>query len=330
MIDIAGGAVAAERTARRCPRRCPRRRRCAECTNRRARSCRRARCLSRQLLSGLRCALPPLARPTTLPAHAHTAENAVRTLPRYVSTLGDSAARNCAQVAAEREAAFSAKRAETLGQDERLREAARTGETAIISSWPAGDAAINKPGQGGWAALHFGAREGRVEVLRTLLAKGADIRLRTSKGEQPLHCAAANGHLHAVQLLLRTTGCDVNAPGPYKATALHVASTPAVARALLDAGADRTIKYRSRTPEVHHREKGNSGVANAIQSWLPGSAGPGTGSPALNPAEIVADDFEEEEEQEQQQQKEKQEVRLPLRCRAFAMETRAEAVWCAV
>jgi hypothetical protein len=173
-----------------------------------------------------------------------------------------------AEVKAEREADFAARRAQLLGSDERIREAARRGDDALIRSWPAGDMAINKPGQGGWTALHFAAREGRVEVVGALLGKGADPRLRTTKGERALHCAAANGHVAAVTLLLGCEGADVNAPGPYKATALHVASTPAVAEALLQAGADRSIKYRGRTPAVHHKEKGNNPTAAAIARFV--------------------------------------------------------------
>ena len=68
------------------------------------------------------------------------------------------------EVAKQREAAFAAKRAAVLGQDETLREAARTGDVAAIENWAPGDDAVNKPGQGGWTALHFAAREGGVVV----------------------------------------------------------------------------------------------------------------------------------------------------------------------
>ncbi len=105
-----------------------------------------------------------------------------------------------------------------------------------------------------------------------LLEKGADLTKRTKKGEQPLHCAAEKGHVDAVGVLLDAPGCDVNAPGPYKATPLHVASTPAVAELLLSRGADPSIKYRGRTPSTHHTEKGNSATARAIQSWDPSKA----------------------------------------------------------
>lgn len=53
---------------------------------------------------------------------------------------------------------------QVLGQEERLREAARTGDVDMIESWAPGDDAVNKPGQGGWTALHFAAREGGVVV----------------------------------------------------------------------------------------------------------------------------------------------------------------------
>jgi len=154
-------------------------------------------------------------------------------------------------------------------QDERIREAARTGNVELIESWPAGDAAVNKPGQGGWCALHFAAREGRKDVVTALLSKGADATKRTTKGERPIHCACEKGHEEAVAILLDAPGADVNAPGPYKATPLHVASTPAVAELLLSRGADPALKYRGRTPATHHFEKGNGATSRAIQKFDP-------------------------------------------------------------
>jgi hypothetical protein len=133
-----------------------------------------------------------------------------------------------------REAAFDAKRAELLGADERLRTAARANDLALIKSWPAGDSAINKGGQGAWTALHFAAREGNTEVVQVLLEKNADPKQRTSKGEQALHCAAAAGKADTLRVLIGAEGADVNAPGPYKATPLHVATTPACAEILLE------------------------------------------------------------------------------------------------
>ena len=114
------------------------------------------------------------------------------------------------------------------------------------------------------------AREGNADIIAALLEKCADPTLRTSKGEQPLHCACASGQTACVEVLLGVEGVDVNAPGPYKATPLHVASTPAVAEMLLDAGADPTIKYRSRDPATHHSEKDNPATARAIRQWKPG------------------------------------------------------------
>ena len=151
-------------------------------------------------------------------------------------------------------------------QDEKLRDAARTGNLEVIRSWP-NDGAINATGQGGWTALHFAAREGRSDVVAALLAHKGDPSIRTSKGEQPLHCAAEKGHVAVVALLCTTPGVDVNAPGPYKASPLHVASSGAVAEVLLEHGADKKFMYRGRNPETHHTEKGNTAIARAISKW---------------------------------------------------------------
>jgi hypothetical protein len=101
------------------------------------------------------------------------------------------------EVAKRREEEFAAKRAKVLGQDERLREAARSGDVALIESWPPGDAAINKPGQGGWTALHFAAREGGV-VVRCCRRRAADCspsaRLVCAPISSPLTCPTIVRH----------------------------------------------------------------------------------------------------------------------------------------
>ena len=125
------------------------------------------------------------------------------------------------EVARQREAAFAAKRAEVLGQDETLREAARTGDVATIERWAPGDDAVNKPGQGGWTALHFAAREGGVVVRSG--RKGS----RLIPGVNPAH--------HSPRLSGVLCACAVRA------------------------GADGTAREGRRSDEAH--EKGRAAAA---------------------------------------------------------------------
>jgi ankyrin repeat protein len=88
-----------------------------------------------------------------------------------------------------------------------------TGRTALMyaSSGPYADtvglliekgASVNLTDHGeGWSALMFAGGEGQVEVIRTLLAHGADAELVDEDGETALTFAQRNGHADAASLL---------------------------------------------------------------------------------------------------------------------------------
>ncbi|KDN62992.1 hypothetical protein CSUB01_10458 [Colletotrichum sublineola] len=57
--------------------------------------------------------------------------------------------------------------------------------------------------------LLWAVRNGRLEVVRMLLDRGADVNSRTDSRQTPLFRAARNGHLEVVQMLL-DRGADVN------------------------------------------------------------------------------------------------------------------------
>lgn len=62
----------------------------------------------------------------------------------------------------------------------------------------------------GTTLLMNAAVEGRVDVVRDLLARGADVNARDNDGRTALMDASANGHIEIVKLLL-AKGADVNA-----------------------------------------------------------------------------------------------------------------------
>ena len=92
--------------------------------------------------------------------------------------------------------------------------------------------------------LHFAALEGDVEKVSQLLNEGYQPDPFDGLGSTPLHYAAKRGHLDVMRLLL-AAGADVNAhdESVIGNTALgDVAScTIEVANMLVDAGADPTI-----------------------------------------------------------------------------------------
>jgi TolB protein len=62
----------------------------------------------------------------------------------------------------------------------------------------------------GWTPLHYAARDGRVEALRTLIAKGAPLDARTLAGQSAYNVAKERGYEDAAALLV-AGGAD---PGP--------------------------------------------------------------------------------------------------------------------
>nr|XP_042902993.1 ankyrin repeat domain-containing protein 39 isoform X2 [Parasteatoda tepidariorum] len=58
------------------------------------------------------------------------------------------------------------------------------------------------PDSSGYTALHYGARNGREDVCKLLLVKGANPNAQTNGGATPLHRAAYVGNSRIVSMLL--------------------------------------------------------------------------------------------------------------------------------
>lgn len=95
------------------------------------------------------------------------------------------------------------------------------------------------------AELFSAAKSGDTEVLRRLIAAGASPNSANDEGQTPLHIAAFEGHLGAVQALI-DSGADVNARDAMQWTPIFKAAYnheqdcgyAPVVKALVDAGAD--------------------------------------------------------------------------------------------
>ena len=115
-------------------------------------------------------------------------------------------------------------------------------------------AAIGRYIYRGDTALHFAAAAYNVEMIRTLIAKGADARARNRLGDEPLHAAAmgtpgstrwnAIAQSDAIKALIHA-GADPGALNKMGVAPLHKAVRTRCAdavKSLLEAGADPAKK----------------------------------------------------------------------------------------
>ena len=102
---------------------------------------------------------------------------------------------------------------------------------------------IENPDQKFTPLMHA-AREGKIDIVKSLLAQGADVDERESRlGVTPLVLAAAGGHLVVVQVLL-DAGARPNLPTEANHTALNhavVAGSLPIVKLLIERGADVNI-----------------------------------------------------------------------------------------
>lgn len=113
--------------------------------------------------------------------------------------------------------------------------------------------------------LHFASFNGRAELVKILLAAGAEKLARTSSETRQwlaMHYAAKNGYLDVVKLFL-DAGVDLEIKTSFGLTALHIAAEfghPQLVQFLLSIGAkkdDPTIVENLQMTPLHHAVTGN-------------------------------------------------------------------------
>ena len=104
----------------------------------------------------------------------------------------------------------------------------------------------------GVTALHFAAKYNvNIDVLKYLIAQGADVNRQTDAHSTPLHYAAVRNSNIAVSEYLIEKGADINIKNVYGVTPLHLAArfSTDVTKCLIDNGADVNAKDNAgRTP----------------------------------------------------------------------------------
>lgn len=115
--------------------------------------------------------------------------------------------------------------------------------------------------------LHLAAKQGNLEAVRNLLAKGVDVNARDRLGLTPLHEAVARQSREVVHLLIGK-GADVNAQTASGFTALHYAARDGQVRAaelLVAAGADLNTRTASGQTPLHYAvRRGHYGTAELL------------------------------------------------------------------
>jgi hypothetical protein len=157
-----------------------------------------------------------------------------------------------------------------------IHDAAVAGDLAAVQRLVNADPGIVKsrvrPGEGeswetGSTPLHVAARHGHLDVVKFLIASGADVNAQRDDKERPLGDAAFKGYADVANFLI-TSGAEVNCKGFHDYTPLHWAAEtgqPQVVLLLLEKGADREAKDSDgRTPLQHAMANGRTEAAEAL------------------------------------------------------------------
>ncbi|KAI2664638.1 KN motif and ankyrin repeat domain-containing protein 1 [Labeo rohita] len=75
----------------------------------------------------------------------------------------------------------------------------------------------------GQTALMLAVSHGRIDMVRALLAAGAEVNIQDDEGSTALMCAGEHGHADIVKLLLAQQGCDATLTDNDESTALSIA-----------------------------------------------------------------------------------------------------------
>ena len=141
----------------------------------------------------------------------------------------------------------------SASSDTRVVDAAMEGDREAVRSLLKRKANVNGAQGDGMTALHWAAYRDDVEMMKLLLAAGANVHAVTRVGAiPPLLLACANGNPAALELLLKA-GANPNSTNANGTTALMIAAASGNSDAvkLLDEGADANMRGRAWANSAH-------------------------------------------------------------------------------
>ena len=131
------------------------------------------------------------------------------------------------------------------GSDTRLTEAARQGDRNAVQTLIRQKVDVNAAEGDGTTALHWAASANDLEMAKTLLAAGANVKAKSRLGGvTPLFMACRSGSAAMIELLIKA-GADAGAPDSVGTTPLMLAAASGSVEAvqvLIDHGADVNAK----------------------------------------------------------------------------------------
>jgi ankyrin repeat protein len=149
-----------------------------------------------------------------------------------------------------------------------LIKAAAYGRIEVVKLLLEKGADVNKHNEGGETPLHYAARHGHVKVMEILLDHGADPTKKGTGCGTPMQWAGRGGQIGAIKVLMRY-GVSVNQRGSGDGTALHEAVNhdhPDTVRFLLENGAEVNARLEYGCTPLHLASagKGNTEIGRIL------------------------------------------------------------------
>jgi len=123
----------------------------------------------------------------------------------------------------------------------------------ILKLLVANGANVREKGDFDATALHWAASEAHKDLAELLIAKGTEINARDMEDQTPLHMASFEGNLDIAKLLI-AKGADINSQDNFRRTPLHRAAFfghKDIVKLLVAKGADITMKDYSGCSPIH-------------------------------------------------------------------------------